>query len=93
MRLALYQPDQPGNVGAILRLGACLAVTVDVIMPCGFPFSDRALKRAGMDYAEIASVARHESWEAFDGPRVGRLVLFTTRGERSSCQSRRPIAT
>lgn len=80
MRLALYQPDQPGNVGAILRLGACLAVAVDVIMPCGFPFSDRALKRAGMDYAQIASVARHETWDAFDATRAGRLVLFTTSG-------------
>jgi tRNA (cytidine/uridine-2'-O-)-methyltransferase len=81
MRLALYQPDQPGNVGAILRLGACLGMPVDVIMPCGFPFSDRALKRAGMDYAEIASMTRHESWVAFDAARAGRLVLFTTSGE------------
>ncbi|HEX4736002.1 MAG TPA: tRNA (cytidine(34)-2'-O)-methyltransferase [Allosphingosinicella sp.] len=81
MRLALYQPDQPGNVGAILRLGACLAMPVDVIMPCGFPFSDRALKRAGMDYAEIVSVARHESWAAFEATRAGRLVLFTTSGD------------
>jgi tRNA (cytidine/uridine-2'-O-)-methyltransferase len=81
MRLALYQPDQPGNVGAILRLGACLAMPVDVIMPCGFPFSDRALKRAGMDYAEIVSVARHESWAAFEATRAGRLVLFTTAGD------------
>ncbi len=80
MRLALYQPDQPGNVGAILRLGACLGAAVDVIMPCGFPFSDRALKRAGMDYAQIASVARHGSWDAFDAASRGRLVLFTTSG-------------
>jgi tRNA (cytidine/uridine-2'-O-)-methyltransferase len=81
MRLALYQPDQPGNVGAILRLGACLGVPVDVIMPCGFPFSDRALKRAGMDYADIAQVVRHESWEAFEAGLAARLVLFTTAGE------------
>lgn len=80
MRLALYQPDQPGNLGAILRLGACFGVAVDVIMPCGFPFSDRALKRAGMDYAEIASVARHDNWQAFEATRGGRLVLFTTAG-------------
>src|SRR5437763_1232854 len=80
MRLALYQPDQPGNVGAILRLGACLGAAVDVIMPCGFPFSDRGLKRAGMDYAQIALVTRHESWDAFDAAGGGRLVLFTTAG-------------
>ncbi len=58
MRLALYQPDQAGNVGTILRLAACLGVAVDVIEPCGFPLSDRALKRAGMDYLEIAALTR-----------------------------------
>ncbi|MDB5693323.1 MAG: tRNA ((34)-2-O)-methyltransferase [Alphaproteobacteria bacterium] len=80
MRLALYQPDQPGNVGAILRLGACLGVPVDVVMPCGFPFSDRALKRAGMDYARLAAVTRHDSWDAFEASVAGRLALFTTAG-------------
>lgn len=80
MRLALYQPDQAGNVGTILRLAACLGVAVDVIEPCGFAFSDRALKRAGMDYAEIAAVTRHSGWVAFDAALAGRLVLFTTAG-------------
>jgi tRNA (cytidine/uridine-2'-O-)-methyltransferase len=78
MRLALYQPDQAGNVGTILRLGACLGVAVDIIEPCGFPWGDRALKRAGMDYAEIAAVTRHPSWEAFAATLGGRLALFTT---------------
>lgn len=81
MRLALYQPDQAGNVGTILRLAACLGVPVDVIEPCGFPWSDRALKRAGMDYAEIANVTRHPDWEAFAAALRGRLVLLTTRGD------------
>ena len=80
MRLALYQPDQAGNVGTILRLAACLAVPVDIIEPCGFPFSDRALKRAGMDYAELAAVTRHAGWTAFEAGLKGRLVLFTTAG-------------
>jgi tRNA (cytidine/uridine-2'-O-)-methyltransferase len=78
MRLALHQPDQAGNVGTILRLAACVGVPVDVIEPCGFPFSDRALKRAGMDYAEMAAVTRHPGWEAFEKSLTGRLVLFTT---------------
>ena len=81
MRLALHQPDQAGNVGTILRLGACLGVPVDIIEPCGFPWGDKALKRAGMDYAEIASVTRHASWEAFEAERGGRLVLLTTAGD------------
>jgi tRNA (cytidine/uridine-2'-O-)-methyltransferase len=80
MRLALHQPDQAGNVGTILRLAACLAVPVDLIEPCGFPFSDRALKRAGMDYAALAAVTRHSGWAAFAGGLAGRLVLFTTAG-------------
>ena len=81
MRLALYQPDQAGNVGTILRLAACLAVPVDIVMPCGFPFSDRGLKRAGMDYADMASVTRHENWPRFEAQLESRLVLFTTDGE------------
>ena len=80
MRLALYEPDQAGTVGTILRLAACLGVPVDVIEPCGFPWGDRALKRAGMDYAEIANVTRHESWTAFAAAMEGRLVLLTTSG-------------
>jgi tRNA (cytidine/uridine-2'-O-)-methyltransferase len=78
MRLALYQPDQAGNVGTILRTAACFGVPVDLIEPCGFPFSDRALKRAGMDYAEMAEVTRHADWAAFEAGLAGRLVLFTT---------------
>jgi tRNA (cytidine/uridine-2'-O-)-methyltransferase len=80
MRLALHQPDQAGNVGTILRLAACLGVAVDIIEPCGFPFSDRALRRAGMDYADMAAVTRHSGWEAFEAGLTGRLVLFTTAG-------------
>jgi tRNA (cytidine/uridine-2'-O-)-methyltransferase len=78
MRIALYQPDQAGNVGTILRLAACFAVPLDIVEPCGFAFADRALKRAGMDYAEIANVTRHEDWAAFEERLKGRLVLFTT---------------
>jgi tRNA (cytidine/uridine-2'-O-)-methyltransferase len=80
VRLALFQPDQAGNVGTVIRLAACMGVGLDIIGPCGFPFGDRALKRAGMDYTEIASVTRHASWESFEAQRAGRLVLFTTRG-------------
>jgi tRNA (cytidine/uridine-2'-O-)-methyltransferase len=81
MRLALYQPDQAGNVGTILRLAACLGVPVDIVEPCGFPFGDRALKRAGMDYAERAEVVRHRDWESFVQAQAGRLVLLTTAGD------------
>ena len=87
MRLALYQPDQAGNVGTIIRLAACMGVPLDLIEPLGFPWGDRALKRAGMDYAEIANVTRHADWAAFEASLggsaalAGRLVLFTTQGD------------
>lgn len=81
MRLALFQPDQAGNVGAILRLAACFGVPVDVIEPCGFTFSDRGLKRAGMDYLDLATLHRHADWTAFEHSLEGRIVLMTTRAE------------
>lgn len=81
MRLALYQPDIPQNTGTLIRLGACFGVGVDIIEPCGFLFSDRKLKRAGMDYVDLADVVRHPSWEAFLSARAAnRLVLLTTKG-------------
>ena len=80
MRLALFQPDQPGNVGAMVRLGACLGVPIDVIEPCGFPFSLRAVKRSALDYGEHAEISAHADWAAFRAARPGRLVLLTTKG-------------
>jgi tRNA (cytidine/uridine-2'-O-)-methyltransferase len=81
MRIALYQPEIAGNVGAILRLGACLGLPVEIIEPCGFAFSDKALARAGMDYAERAACTRHGDWTAFRAANRGRLILFTTKGD------------
>lgn len=80
MRIALHQPDIAGNVGTILRLAACLGVPVDLIEPMGFAFSDRALARAGMDYAAQAEVARHADWPAFEAGVAGRVVLLSTLG-------------
>jgi tRNA (cytidine/uridine-2'-O-)-methyltransferase len=81
LRIALYQPDIPGNTGTILRLGACLGIAVDVIGPTGFDLSDRALRRAGMDYLETAALTRHADWTAFETWRRSagrRLALFST---------------
>ena len=86
MELALYQPDIPQNAGTILRLGACMNVSVHIIEPAGFHWSASGLKRAGMDYADQVDVIRHASWTNFrdDRPR-GRLVLLTTRAETGYC--------
>lgn len=83
MRIALFQPDIAGNVGTLIRTAACLGAEADVIEPAGFPWSDRALRRAGMDYAERAGVRRHADWDAFLTTLDGRLVLLTTRGATS----------
>jgi tRNA (cytidine/uridine-2'-O-)-methyltransferase len=84
MRIALYQPDIPQNTGAILRLAACFRVSVDVIEPCGFVWDDRRLRRAGMDYLELAQLRRHNSWLDFQQNRTpGRLILLTTRARTS----------
>ncbi|MGC6331665.1 tRNA (cytidine(34)-2'-O)-methyltransferase [Rhizorhabdus sp. FW153] len=79
MRIALYQPDIAGNVGTILRLAACLGVPVDIIEPCGFAFSDRSLRRSGMDYADGVEIARHADWTDFEARLAGRLVLLSTK--------------
>jgi len=84
--LVLYQPDIPQNAGTMLRLCACLGVDVHVIEPTGFDLSDRALRRAGMDYLAQVSLIRHLSWEKFAEWRAQsgrRLVLTTTKGALS----------
>jgi tRNA (cytidine/uridine-2'-O-)-methyltransferase len=84
VRLALYQPDIPQNLGAALRIAACFGVGADIIEPCGFPLTDKALRRAAMDYAGRVAITRHAAWENFlQAPERadGRLVLIETDGE------------
>ncbi len=83
MRIALYQPEIAGNVGAVLRLAACFGVSVDLIEPLGFGFSDKRLKRAGMDYAEHVDVTRHADWAEFRASRVGRVMLLSSKATTS----------
>ena len=86
MRIALYEPDIPQNTGTILRLCACLGVEAHIIEPAGFPVTDRAFRRAGMDYLDRVAIARHDSFQAFDEWRASQrlgLVLLTTRATRS----------
>ncbi|HTI87543.1 MAG TPA: tRNA (cytidine(34)-2'-O)-methyltransferase [Alphaproteobacteria bacterium] len=95
MRVALYEPDIPQNTGAILRLAACLGVTVDVIEPTGFVMTDKRLRRAGLDYIAATHMQTHRSWQSFQDRRLAtnstgsttgappRLVLLTTAGDSS----------
>jgi tRNA (cytidine/uridine-2'-O-)-methyltransferase len=82
LRIALYQPDIAGNTGTILRLAACLGLSVDIIEPAGFDISDRNLKRSGMDYLESVTLTRHINWQRFDHWRQEngrRVVLASTK--------------
>lgn len=84
MRLALFQPDIPQNLGAAIRLCACLGVNLDIIEPCGFPISDKNLGRVAMDYGKLAQIQRHNSWIDFQAAPErgqGRLVILTTKAQ------------
>ncbi len=86
MRLALYQPDIPQNTGTILRMAACLGVSVDIIGPAGFDFGDRALKRAGLDYLDTVELHKHTSFASFETWRRKegfRTVLATTKASQA----------
>lgn len=80
MRIALFEPDIAGNVGAVMRLAACFGAAVDLIEPMGFPWGDKGQRRAAMDYGENLEIVRHADFDAFARSMPGRLVLFTTRG-------------
>jgi tRNA (cytidine/uridine-2'-O-)-methyltransferase len=80
LRIALFQPDIAGNVGAVMRTCACLGTGLDLIEPMGFQWDDKRVARAGMDYIDHVAVTRHADWDAFAGQAQGRLVLLTTRG-------------
>ncbi len=85
MRIALYEPEIAGNVGAVLRLGACLGVAVDLIEPLGFAWDDRRVRRTAMDYIDHVSVTRHADFDRFRAVRAGaRLILFTTKATQSA---------
>ena len=85
MRIALFEPEIAGNVGAVMRTAACFGAAVDLIEPLGFPWDDRRVRRAAMDYIDHVEVVRHSNFDAFRET-VGdsRLVLFTTRATQSS---------
>jgi tRNA (cytidine/uridine-2'-O-)-methyltransferase len=84
MRVALFEPEIAGNVGAVLRLGACLGAAIDLIEPLGFQWDDRRVRRTAMDYIDHVHVTRHPDFAAFRASTAGhRLVLFTTRASAS----------
>ena len=83
MRIALYQPEIAQNVGAVLRLGACFGVAVDLVEPMGFAWDDKRVRRTAMDYIDQVTIARHSDFAAFRAATPGRLVLLSTKGKQS----------
>lgn len=87
MQLALFQPDIPQNTGSLIRLAACMQVPLHIIEPCGYPFDDKRMRRASMDYFDLAQITRHLSWEKFldfrQGNACGRLLLLSTHAKES----------
>ena len=89
MRIALFEPEIAGNVGAVLRLGACMGAAVDLIEPMGFAWDDRRVRRTAMDYIDHVAVARHAGFDAFKSTLgSGRLILFTTKSRQSAYEFR-----
>ena len=85
MRIAMFEPEIAGNVGAVLRLGACMGAAVDLIEPMGFAWDDRRVRRAAMDYIDHVEVVRHAGFEAFFATLgEARLILFTTKTTQSA---------
>jgi len=81
MKIILFQPDMAGNLGAIMRSCACFGMPLEIIEPCGFPLTDKSLRKAAMDYGAPETLTRHQSWEDYQQTsESGRLVLFTTKG-------------
>ena len=85
MRIALYEPEIAGNVGAVLRLGACMGAAIDLIEPMGFAWDDRRVRRTAMDYIDHVEIARHAGFDAFSATiGASRLILFTTKSRQSA---------
>lgn len=80
MKVILFQPDIAQNLGACMRLCACFGTSLEVIEPCGFPLTAKALRRTAMDYGAPAELTRYKSWQNYtDASESGRLILFTTK--------------
>jgi len=81
--VVLFQPEIPPNTGNIIRLCANTGCELRLIEPLGFPWEDKKLKRAGLDYHEFVRVIRHPNWDACREALAGRrLFALTTKGSR-----------
>ena len=88
MRISIFQPDIPQNLGALLRVSACLSVPLDIIEPCGFAFSEKKLRRTAMDYISQADFRTFIDYQAFKDQQQkerpnSRVILLTTKSSKN----------
>ncbi len=89
MQLALFQPDIPQNLGTLIRFCACMGIALHIIEPCGFPFDEKKVRRAALDYADKAKLIRHVDWKSFvEATAKNRLILATTKSAKPYMQVR-----
>ena len=88
MRISIFQPDIPQNLGALLRVSACLNVPLDIIEPCGFAFSEKKLRRTAMDYISQADFRTFIDYQAFEEQQQkerpsSSVILLTTKSSKN----------
>ncbi len=88
LHVILYQPEIPPNTGNIIRLCANTGASLHLIGPLGFQLDHNRVKRAGLDYAEMASVKQYISWDTFrvEHPEMN-LWAFSTGAQKSYDQA------
>ncbi len=81
IKIALYQPDIPQNLGSMMRLCACMGMSLDIIEPCGFIWHPRKIRQSAMDYYDKINITRHNSWDDFYNcyNKERRIILMSTK--------------
>lgn len=81
LNIVLYQPEIPPNTGNVIRLCANTGYKLHLIEPLGFDLDEKKVRRAGLDYHEVARVKRHKDWQSFvDSETLGKVYALTTKG-------------
>ena len=76
MEIVLYQPEIAGNVGACIRLSANTGIPLNIIKPFGFSFQENKIRRAGLDYHDLATVSIYENWDEFIKKNQNKAIAY-----------------
>ena len=84
MEIVLYQPEIAGNVGACIRLSANTGLPLNIIKPLGFNFQENKIRRAGLDYHDLATVSMYENWSEFEEDvTIENIAYLSTKGDKN----------